>query len=81
RTWLKEWKEFRNHSIGKQLQSVDTIAATRGDAQRWVLCGIETLSQDIVSASPEVIRSFLHARTQLAANVTHKLVIDLCILR
>ena len=79
--WLKEWKKLASCSIGKQLQSINTIVTTRVDAQHWVLCGIETLHQDIIiNASPEVIRRLLRARTQLAANVTHKLVIDLCIL-
>lgn len=80
RNWLKEWKELATYSIGKQLTSVDTIAATRLDAEHWVSCGIETLDQQIMTIQPDTIRRLLLARTQLAANVTPKLVIDLLIL-
>ena len=78
--WLAAWNHLAMEQPGKTLGEVSAIAQSRESAQRWVTCGIEALQKALDTRSSEAIRRLLEAHVQLAANVTPKLVIDLCIL-
>ncbi len=78
--WLAAWSTLVSQRPGVVLGAVEVIAASRGGAQRWVICGIEALHRALDTQSAQAIGRLLKAQVQLAANVTPKLVIDLCIL-
>lgn len=78
--WLAAWSTLVSERPGVVLGAASAVAASREDAQRWVTCGIEALHRALDTQSAQAIGRLLKARVQLAANVTPKLVIDLCIL-
>lgn len=78
--WLAAWSTLVSERPGVALGAASAIATGKEEAQAWVTCGIEALRRSFDIQSAQAIERLLKAQVQLAANVTPKLVIDLCIL-